>query len=276
MRILAIESSTRYATAGVYQCTCELSANRSEILSSLFDPATSDSDIAPNFTQLGTFSNRESFPPVNSNNSSADLFPGIQQLLTQSNTEIQEVDLFAVALGPGSFTGLRLGVVLAKTFGFSTNGKVKGVNLFDVLAYQAMPWLNSRELSQVSVGLNIGRGDVLVSLYQLQKNEMTCLQPASIQKPSDWIDGLDETTAVSGSAVDLMKNQQPHSSRAIPAELRSATNEAVAKLAAVNFAADGPDDVWSLSPIYSRPSAAEEAAKSKTLDSHQMSSDPTP
>ena len=261
MRILAIESSTRYASAGVYECTCPLSVNRDEILLSLFDVNPRTPENVLEFSQLETFSTKQPSSPNEKSNSSSNLVPGIQQTLDRSGKKLRQNDLLAVALGPGSFTGLRIGVVFAKTFGYATNCKIKGVNTFDVLAYQSLPWLLGTRLERVSVGINIGRGEVLVSDFEFRQRKLTCVQTPLVQKPVHWQNQLDEKTLISGSGVKMIAAVENERPNIVPVEFRIPTNEAVAKLAAINFLIDGPDDIWSLDPIYSRPSAAEEKIK---------------
>lgn len=66
---------------------------------------------------------------------SLTLMPTIENVLKKANVEIKDVDVFACVLGPGSFTGIRIGVSTMKAFQFAFNKKVLGVTSFDVLAY---------------------------------------------------------------------------------------------------------------------------------------------
>ena len=174
--------------------------------------------------------------------------------------KVEQLDLLVVALGPGSFTGLRLGVVAGKTIGYSSKCPIKGVNIFEVLACQAMSSAQNAGAKRLSIGMNIGRGDVLVASFDLQGQIPKGSGQPTIQKPEQWIESLDEFTAISGSGVGML--EQNHKARAkfvVADDLWEAKVEAVAKLGIAEFNENGADDVWSLAPIYSRPSAAEEA-----------------
>jgi tRNA threonylcarbamoyl adenosine modification protein YeaZ len=67
------------------------------------------------------------------------LAPGIVQVLADAGRAAQEVTAVVVGTGPGPFTGLRIGLVTARTFAFASGIPVFGVCSLDVLAHQA--WL---------------------------------------------------------------------------------------------------------------------------------------
>ena len=62
------------------------------------------------------------------------IMPMLEELLSRCNISINDIDVFAVALGPGSFTGLRIGIAAMKTFAKSLNKKIIGVSSLDEVA----------------------------------------------------------------------------------------------------------------------------------------------
>ena len=66
---------------------------------------------------------------------SEHLLPTIDELLTQNNLTISNIDYFGINLGPGSFTGIRIGVSTIKAFLFNSKSKCVQFNSFDTLAY---------------------------------------------------------------------------------------------------------------------------------------------
>lgn len=58
----------------------------------------------------------------------------IDELFKLTNTTINDIDKIAVSIGPGSFTGIRIGVAVAKGLASATNCKVVGVNELDIIA----------------------------------------------------------------------------------------------------------------------------------------------
>lgn len=58
----------------------------------------------------------------------------LEELLQRSGTSLHAATGFVSDLGPGSFTGVRVGVTLAKTFGYALNVKVAGLTSFDLIS----------------------------------------------------------------------------------------------------------------------------------------------
>jgi len=69
------------------------------------------------------------------NTHSVKLMPLINKLLTETNTKISDIDLFACDIGPGSFTGIRIGVSTIKAFMDVTNKQAIGITSLETLAY---------------------------------------------------------------------------------------------------------------------------------------------
>lgn len=69
------------------------------------------------------------------NTHSVKLMPLVDKLLSETNTKISDIDLFACDIGPGSFTGIRIGVSTIKAFMDVTNKKAVGITSLENLAY---------------------------------------------------------------------------------------------------------------------------------------------
>ena len=63
------------------------------------------------------------------------LMPAIESLLNEANLEIKDIDCYGACVGPGSFTGIRIGVSTIKAFSYAFTKKVFQVTSFDILAY---------------------------------------------------------------------------------------------------------------------------------------------
>lgn len=66
---------------------------------------------------------------------SLTLMPYVEAILEESNSTLEELDFFATVIGPGSFTGIRIGVATIKALCFATGKKGLAVTSFDLLAY---------------------------------------------------------------------------------------------------------------------------------------------
>lgn len=67
-------------------------------------------------------------------NHSQKLMPMIKEILEDLDIAVQDIDYYAVSIGPGSFTGLRIGITTVKGMAFSNDKQVVGVNTLDALA----------------------------------------------------------------------------------------------------------------------------------------------
>ena len=68
---------------------------------------------------------------------SESVMPQVEKLLKDAGCNISDIDIFAVAKGPGSFTGIRIGVMAVKTFAYATNSKIADVCTLDAIARSA-------------------------------------------------------------------------------------------------------------------------------------------
>ncbi|MCP3858275.1 MAG: tRNA (adenosine(37)-N6)-threonylcarbamoyltransferase complex dimerization subunit type 1 TsaB, partial [Phycisphaeraceae bacterium] len=91
------------------------------------------------------------------------LLPACEALLAETGHPVRDVDLVAVSLGPGSFTGLRVGVAAAKGLAFGLACELPGVSTLDVLASNA---IGLREGSVVPI-LDARRAHVHAALYSV-------------------------------------------------------------------------------------------------------------
>ena len=76
----------------------------------------------------------------------------VEEALLKAGITLSEVEVFACALGPGSFTGIRIGVSTVKAFVFSLGKKAVGVTSFDTLAYYRVN--ENKKLVLINAGHN--------------------------------------------------------------------------------------------------------------------------
>jgi tRNA threonylcarbamoyladenosine biosynthesis protein TsaB len=93
------------------------------------------------------------------------LAPAVEEVCALSGTTLAEVDAVAVDLGPGLFTGLRVGVATAKALGQSLGVGVLGVSSLDVLAAGAYERAPGERTARVVVAVDARRGEVFAAAY---------------------------------------------------------------------------------------------------------------
>ena len=95
---------------------------------------------------------------------SANLIESIDELLRTARMSLNDVDLFAAVVGPGSFTGLRIGLATVKAFAVCLDRKCVGVSTLTAIAHAA------RASGQTVALLPAGRGEVFAQLFRVDGN----------------------------------------------------------------------------------------------------------
>ena len=182
--------------------------------------------------------------------SAATLAPEIRAVCGHYHWTLSDIDRIAVTTGPGSFTGLRVGIVTAKTLGYALSKDVVGINTLDAIALQA------NHVGELEVVMDAQRNEVFSRRY--------LLEPEGIPKPLNaitiiddqlWAAQLPGEVKVTGPVLRKLKDRLD---TRIETELESnwaPRADSVARLAAVSNPIDSP---FSLMPEYFRKSAAEE------------------
>lgn len=98
-------------------------------------------------------------------NHTVELYPNISRLLEAAHTDMKSLTAVFVAIGPGSFNGLRAGISAAKGLAFSLGIPLKGISTLEIEAYpfafSALP---------VCPIHDAGRGEIATALYQLKES----------------------------------------------------------------------------------------------------------
>lgn len=104
---------------------------------------------------------------------SNDLISSVEKILGSAGVELTDVDVFAAAVGPGSFTGLRIGLATIKGFAVCTGKRCVGVSTLAAIAHAA-----GESARTVSL-LPAGRGEVFAQLFSVQNGDVQELDSAA-------------------------------------------------------------------------------------------------
>jgi tRNA threonylcarbamoyladenosine biosynthesis protein TsaB len=176
------------------------------------------------------------------------LVPLVHDALRISRTSMNEIDAVAVAEGPGSFTGLRIGIAAAKGFAIA-----RGMKLVLVPTMQAMAERVARMTGcemRVRFVLDARRGDVYTALYEISGGGWSELEPAGTASLSTLADGLTEDTAVAGDAQSLAAF--PASAHRLPPDLCTYDAVDIARVACRKLALGETADPAACEPLYLR------------------------
>lgn len=184
--------------------------------------------------------------------SAQTLAPAIRQVLTQAGVDAGQLAAVAVAAGPGSFTGLRVGVVTAKTLAYAAGAAVIGV---DSLAALAQGVAAENEGAEVWACLDAHRGEVFAASFRIEHGEPRRLT-STRRAPLGELAAIVGPTALvaAPSGLDLARHGLPDDRRLDAAP----EAESVLRVARRNWLAGQADSVLGLAPQYFRLSAAEE------------------
>lgn len=184
------------------------------------------------------------------------LVPALRELLARAAANPRQGVAVAVASGPGSFTGLRIGVTAAKTWAYATQSALVEVNTLDVLAAQA----GDRAGCQAAVWavLDAQRGDLFVARYDSATPLPSAGDPTQLLSADAWLAAVQPGDLVVGQAAARYAERLPAGvvlADEATCQPRAAT---VGLLGARLLAAGQTIAPFALAPRYHRSSAAEE------------------
>ena len=129
------------------------------------------------------------------------LMPELVAAAASQGWQISDVNLVAVVRGPGSFTGLRVGVTTAKALCWATAARLVGVSGFEIVARQTAAACDLQE--KVAIAFDAGRGDVYAALAIPDDTAATgwSVTAGELLPASRWLESIPAGRQVSGPAL---------------------------------------------------------------------------
>ena len=195
---------------------------------------------------------------------SQKLMPMIENMLGLSDLNVREINAIAVCEGPGSFTGLRIGMATAKAIAHVNDIPVIGVNSLEALAAN----MNLCDKKICSI-LDAQRNQVYTGRYQYEGTKLVEIKEIGIQQIDELLEELaqsGEQWILVGEAVYKYEDKiREISNIEIPAASNNVTKAgSLCSVAKVKFD-EGKDifDCYTVNPLYIRKSQAEEQYEEK-------------
>ena len=195
---------------------------------------------------------------------SQKLMPMIENMLGLSDLNVREIDAIAVCEGPGSFTGLRIGMATAKAIAHVNDIPVIGVNSLEALAAN----MNLCDKKICSI-LDAQRNQVYTGRYQYEGTKLVEIKEIGIQQIDELLEELaqsKEEWILVGEAVYKYEDKiREISNIEIPAASNNVTKAgSLCSVAKVKFD-EGKDifNCYTVNPLYIRKSQAEEQYEEK-------------
>ncbi len=167
-----------------------------------------------------------------------DLAPTLKELLAELGWSAKQLDGVVVSLGPGSYTGLRVGVMSAKTWAYATGGVLLGVPTFPAIARQA-----PTDATDIAVLGDAQQGKIHVQPFRRAPAGVEAVADVSIVPFEEWRAGCSPTTCVTGPGVDVFADRLAGMRIA---ESRTATATSLLALGLARFEAGERDDPFRL------------------------------
>jgi len=185
----------------------------------------------------------------------------IRDLLASRHLTTSDLEQIVVSQGPGSFTGLRIGIVTAKTLSYAVNCQLVAAPTFELLAHQFSETHFLQDVPPPSKLRVIGdafRGQLFVQSFQFSNGHFDALEAVHMESPAAFLSNLSPTDIVIGPGVSKVK------ANLSPAQMVEQDAVNIPRAASlISYSSKSPQSPKStspfeLTPLYIRASAAEE------------------
>ncbi len=187
---------------------------------------------------------------------SKNILPKIREILVNFGHDLDQMDGFALTSGPGSFTGLRVGMSLVKGIALGANKPVVAIETLLAIALQA----ESIEFPICSI-LDAKKKQVYASIFKSENGNLVRTMPDSALSPQDLIKHITEPTIFIGQGLDVYENYLVDNLKSLFVKNYKKNTNSVAGNAGIfalkNFEALKETNLDRLSIKYARKSEAE-------------------
>jgi len=188
----------------------------------------------------------------------------IETVCLAADLRVRDVDGFAVTIGPGSFTGLRIGISTIKGLAYSLSKPVVGVS-----SLEARAWQCAQSAYLICPLLDARKKEVYTCRYRFINNELKKEDAERVASPAEAVRGIKEPSVFVGNAVALYQEkiytelgELAHFAAWGQHTIRAST---IARLSMTGFYRQQTDDVALLLPQYIRKPDAEVNSHGKRL-----------
>ncbi len=188
-----------------------------------------------------------------------ELAPALAALLAEQGWRPRDVQAVIVSRGPGSYTGLRVGIMSAKTFVYAAGCAVLAVDTFAALALQA-----PAPVSRIDVLADAQQDKVYVQSFVRTPEGWRPATELAIRRFADWLAAREPSAWVTGPGLLKWAPRLPAEVPKVDAPLWEAQPASLLHLGLPRYRAGERDDPWTLEPLYLRPSSAEEQWRARS------------
>jgi tRNA threonylcarbamoyladenosine biosynthesis protein TsaB len=184
-----------------------------------------------------------------------DLASTIGELLDRERLRVSNLARILIGVGPGGYTGLRVGLATAKTLAYAANVPLVAVPTFHAIAAQA-----PAEAGTLWVIADALQG----SIYHQRFQNRAPLDEVKIAPAAEWLPWANAATWLTGPGVAIHSDKLSCSARIVDERFREPTVDGVLT-AGATIAPLTREELFATEPMYLRGSSAEEKARSQTV-----------
>lgn len=196
---------------------------------------------------------------------SEKVLPMIDEVLKNSGYTIDDVELIAVSRGPGSFTGVRIGVSIAKGLAFPNNLKIVGVSALEALAENVRCNIQGMTPCLILPSMDARRNELYNAVFEFDGQDIKRLsedRAISCEEVEAELSGEERLILINGDGASklydcLSKSEKGIKSSLVPEILLSQNAISVGKVGYRKYLSGDVDDSISITPLYLRTSQAE-------------------
>lgn len=144
------------------------------------------------------------------------LMPMIEDVCAKAGLALDAIDLFATTVGPGTFTGVRIGLSAARGLALSLDKPLKGYSTLEVIGWGAVACAGNAALSRLAVIHDARREEVYAQLFQVTGASLSAVSQPQLLGLHE-LDGFIPATPtwLAGSGAGLARDQLSDSARGI-------------------------------------------------------------
>ncbi len=182
---------------------------------------------------------------------SALLMPTLERVLAALKWEMEEIDYFACGLGPGSFTGIRVGLATVKGLSWALGKPSLGIPTLDILARGV-----KGADSDIVVAVDAKRNLIYCSIYKIKGNILKRTTPYLLLSERDFLKKIKPGSLIVGDAAGLYKDtilKNSKGARILQQDYWYPKGQSIMELALERIKAGKINNAFDLKPLYLYP-----------------------
>lgn len=183
-----------------------------------------------------------------------DLVPAIKEMLKTQAWCARDLHGVVVSRGPGSYTGLRVGLISAKSLAYAAGSVFLAIDTFEAIACQV-----ASHLDRVAVVADAQQAKLYVQDFiRTGASEWTANSELAIKPLTTWLANRDHSTWITGPGLRSYGDQLGHGALLVDPAHWNARVTSLLQLGLARYRRQEADDFWIAEPLYLRASSAEE------------------